>query len=274
MSITLRNPSNDPVPNRVFGDAPVAGISVIWHNGNDYGWGQGAQVYAAASGRVSSVRWASNTRTNNRGGGYGNYIIIDHPGGYSTLYGHLPNSAMFVRLGQQVTAGERIGTMGNTGNASGVHLHFELRLNGRIIDPNPHIGSSSVAGSTPIEILAPILKVDEMIRIQAPGRGIALIGPGYYRHLSTAEEVEQSEVLMTKHISGNDRQFDLWVSMASVGRGVQIDSAAITAAVVASLAPSDGDVDVEAIAAAVDAALADNFSEVPASVLAGLKNAL
>ena len=56
-----------------------------------------------------------------------------------------------------------------------------------------------------------------MIRIQGTTRGIALIGPGYYRHLANAEEVEASSAIMSKHISGNDRQFDLWVSMASQG---------------------------------------------------------
>jgi len=153
VTITLRNPSNDPVPNRVFGDAPVRGVSVIWHNGNDYGWGQGTQVYAAAAGRVVAVHWSPRTHTDNRGGGYGNHFKIDHGNGYETLYAHLPNSAMLVRLGQQVSVGERIGTMGDSGNASGVHLHFELRHNGRIIDPNPHFGSST-AGIDRVSLIA------------------------------------------------------------------------------------------------------------------------
>ena len=157
MTIILRNPSNDPVPNRVFGDAPVKGVSVIWHNGNDYGWGDGRQVYAAAAGRVVSVHWSPSTRTNNRVGGYGNWFKVDHGGGYETLYAHLPNSAMLVHLGQHVEVGERIGTMGDTGNAAGVHLHFELRFNGRIIDPNPHFGAASSAAANDTNIIGAFL---------------------------------------------------------------------------------------------------------------------
>ena len=153
MTIALRNPSNDPEPNRLYGAAPVKGISVIWHNGNDYGWGQGRQVYAAAAGRVSARRWSSSTPRNNRSGGYGNYIVIDHGNGYSTLYAHLPNSNPMVNIGQQVTAGERIGTMGNSGNAYGVHLHFMLFLNGRIIDPNPYFGSATAGTETTMMII-------------------------------------------------------------------------------------------------------------------------
>lgn len=59
---------------------------------------------------------------------------------------------------------------------------------------------------------------DDMIRIQAPGRGIALIGPGYYRPLGNDEEVNNSGPIISKHASGNDRQFDLWVSMALAGQ--------------------------------------------------------
>lgn len=63
----------------------------------------------------------------------------------------------------------------------------------------------------------PILQEDEMIRIQAPNRGIALIGPGYYRPLGNDEEVNNSGPLISAHHTGNDRQFDLWVSMAIQG---------------------------------------------------------
>lgn len=146
MSITLFNPSKDPVPNRRFGDKPVSGVSKIAHLGNDYGWGDGDGVYAAADGVVMAVNWVNNRLTDNRSGGYGNNIQIDHGNGYSTLYGHMPNSAPWVKVGQHVNRGDQIGVMGNTGNAAGRHLHFELRFNGNIIDPNPYIVAGSIAG--------------------------------------------------------------------------------------------------------------------------------
>ncbi|MBS0231734.1 MAG: peptidoglycan-binding protein [Proteobacteria bacterium] len=83
---------------------------------------------------------------------------------------------------------------------------------------------------------------DTMIRIQSPGRGIALVGPGYYRHLTTDEEVEQSAALISKHLSGNDRQFDLWVSLAFGGRtsGVEAATAKVLAALGKAPAPEPG----------------------------------
>ena len=254
MSISLRNPSNDPVPNRFYGDAPVKGISIIWHNGNDYGWGQGKQVYAAAAGRVIARRWSSSTPRNNRSGGYGNYIIIDHGNGYSTLYAHLPNSNPMVNIGQQVTAGERIGTMGNTGNASGDHLHFELRLNGRITDPNPYFGSATAAtNQTPVE-------EDDM----------------YTDADRTRDDIVAWQVNRIKEnidaLSGGKgavhAKLDviLW-ALADPEEGLRkmVAGASGTVPVPA---------DVTAIASAVDAALADNFDAIPGAVVGGFKAAL
>lgn len=78
----------------------------------------------------------------------------------------------------------------------------------------------AIGGSGPAPEPAPNLsEEDYMIRIQSPNRGIALIGTGYYRHLTSDEEVINSEPLISKHLNGNDRQFDLWVSMAVGGQG-------------------------------------------------------
>ncbi|UCR89239.1 hypothetical protein [Mycetocola spongiae] len=104
----------------------------------------------------------------------------------------------------------------------------------------------------------------DMIRIQSPGRGIALIGPGYYRHLTTDEEVVQSEPIITKHLSGNDRQFDLWVSMALAGRGAAtgekapVDTGAIVEQVLTGIRATGVtvEVDVDAVARAVNDDLA------------------
>jgi len=95
------------------------------HLGIDIAAGLGAPIYAADSGVVVVAGWNS--------GGYGNVIMIDHGNGYSTVYGHL--SQINVSLCQGVTQGQVIGLAGSTGNATGPHLHFEVRLDGRYVDP-------------------------------------------------------------------------------------------------------------------------------------------
>jgi len=97
-----------------------------FHTGIDLDSRSGTTIYAAATGRVArAVRgWGS---------GYGNYIIIDHGNGWSTLYGHL--SSFAVGSGQAVQAGQMIGIMGSTGWSTGVHLHFEIRKNGSPVNP-------------------------------------------------------------------------------------------------------------------------------------------
>jgi len=103
------------------------------HNGIDVSAPAGTRINAAADGivRTSSVGW---------NGGYGNMIIIDHGDGYSTLYAH--NSRNRVRVGDRVTAGQHIADVGTTGQSTGNHLHFEIRRNGRAINPLPFFGKS------------------------------------------------------------------------------------------------------------------------------------
>ena len=95
------------------------------HLGIDIAAGLGAPVFAADSGVVVVAGWNSS--------GYGNVIMIDHGNGYSTVYGHL--SQINVSLCQGVTQGQVIGLAGSTGNSTGAHLHFEVRLNGGYVDP-------------------------------------------------------------------------------------------------------------------------------------------
>ena len=102
---------------------PVTGIYKR-HTGTDIGAGYGAAVVAANSGTVTLAGWNS---------GYGNCIVIDHGGGRATLYAHL--SAYSVSKGQKVTRGQRIGSVGSTGNSTGPHLHFEVLINGAAVDP-------------------------------------------------------------------------------------------------------------------------------------------
>ena len=94
------------------------------HSGLDIAAPQGTTISAAADGRVIYASWY---------GGYGNAIIIDHGGGISTLYAHC--SQIFVGVGQDVQRGQAIGAVGMTGDATGPHVHFEVRRDGKPVDP-------------------------------------------------------------------------------------------------------------------------------------------
>jgi len=96
------------------------------HAGLDLAAPAGDSITAAAAGVVKRA---------GRRGGYGQAVEIDHGGGVTTLYAHA--SALLVRPGDHVEAGEQIGRVGRTGHATGSHLHFELRQDGRAIDPRP-----------------------------------------------------------------------------------------------------------------------------------------
>ncbi|HEY86148.1 MAG TPA: peptidoglycan DD-metalloendopeptidase family protein [Chloroflexi bacterium] len=83
---------------------------------------QGVKIRAAAAGEVAVARSGCAVGDRWCGGGLGNQVLLAHPNGYYTLYGHL--ASLSVKKGQQVAAGDSLGVMGNTGNASGAHLHF------------------------------------------------------------------------------------------------------------------------------------------------------
>ena len=95
-----------------------------FHPGIDLPAATGTPVGAAASGVVT---WAAPAD------GYGNLVIVAHGSGVSTFYAHL--SAMSVRVGQKVSTGSQLGLVGATGEATGPHLHFEVRVRGAAVDP-------------------------------------------------------------------------------------------------------------------------------------------
>lgn len=95
------------------------------YNGVDYGAPIGTPVYAAAEGTVIVSQFHASYCGRSCGGGYGNYIVIGHPNGTQTLYGHL--SAVYTTVGVHVDKGQWIGEVGNTGRSTGAHLHFEVR---------------------------------------------------------------------------------------------------------------------------------------------------
>jgi murein DD-endopeptidase MepM/ murein hydrolase activator NlpD len=89
------------------------------YNGVDLAAGVGTPILAAAGGEVIVAKGSG------WNGGYGNYVVIKHPNGTQTLYAHMSSTA--ISSGAQVSGGEVIGYVGNTGRSTGSHLHFEVR---------------------------------------------------------------------------------------------------------------------------------------------------
>lgn len=109
----------------------TSGFGPRWgrmHNGTDFAAAHGTPIYATADGVVTYA---------GRLAGYGNLVKIQHEFGIETRYAH--QSRLRVKVGQRVSRGERIGDMGNTGRSTGTHLHYEVRVGGRPVNPMTYI---------------------------------------------------------------------------------------------------------------------------------------
>ena len=122
-------------PSSFWFEPPYGGYP-HFHTGIDLVEPFGSPVYAADDGVVALVGSSSS--------GYGNFVVIAHSGGLDTLYGHL--STALVKLGDRVTQGQPVGLEGSSGNSTGAHLHFELRINQRPVDPAPYLPPGPPSG--------------------------------------------------------------------------------------------------------------------------------
>lgn len=117
---------------------PVRRRGQRFHSGADFRADPGTPVLAAGDGVVVfAKRWA----------GYGNVVFVDHGGGVITRYAHMRK--IETKVGAAVTAGTRIGQVGSTGRTTGPHLHFEVRLDGRPVDPNTALAIAELAREKP-----------------------------------------------------------------------------------------------------------------------------
>jgi len=109
----------------------TSGFGPRWgrmHSGTDFAGAHGSPIHATADGVVTHA---------GRAGAYGNLVKIQHAYGYETRYAHA--SKIYVKVGQRVSRGDRIAAMGNTGRSTGTHLHYEIRIGGKAINPMRYI---------------------------------------------------------------------------------------------------------------------------------------
>jgi murein DD-endopeptidase MepM/ murein hydrolase activator NlpD len=124
---------SQPFGPSTFWFEPPYGAYPHFHTGIDLVETFGSPVFAADDGIVALVGSSSS--------GYGTYVVIAHAGGLDTLYGHL--STALVKAGQTVTQGTPVGLEGSSGNSTGPHLHFELRINQKPVNPAPYLPPGS-----------------------------------------------------------------------------------------------------------------------------------
>jgi murein DD-endopeptidase MepM/ murein hydrolase activator NlpD len=115
-----------------FGE--VDRLSPRGHAGLDIAADWGTPILAADEGEVLKAYWNDE--------GYGGLVVLAHPSGYETWYGHL--SRLGVEVGEHVTRGEQIGRMGSTGYSTGSHLHFEVRQDGELRDPLKYLSEAAL----------------------------------------------------------------------------------------------------------------------------------
>jgi murein DD-endopeptidase MepM/ murein hydrolase activator NlpD len=129
---TLPVPKSTPITSK-YGPRGGGAKTKGFHAGIDFGAQTGTRVFAHAAGTVTIV---------GNGGGYGKYVEVDH-GTYRTRYAHL--KSISVSRGQKVSGGDIIGISGATGNVTGPHLHFEVLVNGKKVNPTPYLSNSTNA---------------------------------------------------------------------------------------------------------------------------------
>jgi murein DD-endopeptidase MepM/ murein hydrolase activator NlpD len=123
----VRKPVNNAIMRSGFGSRrhPILGY-VKMHTGVDWATPYGTPIFASGNGVVETAGWE---------GGYGKYVKLKHNNGYETAYGHMSAFAKGLEVGKRVRQGQVIGFVGSTGQSTGAHVHYEILVNGRFVDP-------------------------------------------------------------------------------------------------------------------------------------------
>lgn len=126
-----------PIPGKSKRNITTGFYGYSGHTGVDFACSAGTPIVAVKSGTVVTSTALRNSK--GRYKSYGEYVVINHHDGTMTLYAHMLSGSRMVSLDQSVSQGQQIGQVGSTGNSTGNHLHFEVRINGRYVNPTPYL---------------------------------------------------------------------------------------------------------------------------------------
>lgn len=126
-----------PIPGRSKANITTGYYGYVGHTGVDFACAGGTPIVAVKAGKVVTSK--ALVRANGTYKSYGEYVVIDHQDGTMTLYAHMQPNSRMVSEGQYVSQGQQIGKVGTTGNSTGNHLHFEVRVKGRCVNPTPYL---------------------------------------------------------------------------------------------------------------------------------------
>lgn len=126
-----------PIPGRTKRNITTGYYGYKGHTGVDFACSSGTTIVAVKSGTVVTSTALRNSKGKYRS--YGEYVVIDHHDGTMTLYAHMLSGSRAVSVGQSVSQGQQIGQVGSTGNSTGPHLHFEVRIGGSPTNPTPYL---------------------------------------------------------------------------------------------------------------------------------------
>lgn len=126
-----------PIPGKSKRNITTGYYGYVGHTGVDFACAGGTPIVAVKAGKVVTSK--ALVRANGTYKSYGEYIVIDHQDGTMTLYAHMQPNSRMVTERQYVSQGQQIGKVGTTGNSTGNHLHFEVRVKGRCQNPTPYL---------------------------------------------------------------------------------------------------------------------------------------
>lgn len=180
---------------------PVTGKPGTYHGGIDLVDGKSwspVLVLALASGVVetvvNNVTWSFAATRSIRGVSSslynGNYVVIKHEGGYKTTYKHLKLGGIVVKVGDKVAKGAPLGMMGTTGYSTGVHLHFEIALNGTRQDPAPYLLGKKVVPAPPQPLVRPTVTQVRAAVDKLAAAGIVNTAEYWYKNYTKLADID------------------------------------------------------------------------------------